>query len=77
MDIVQQIKLLEGLIQHIQLGDSYTIIQLLNYQVGQVLILTKQMQLVNLLHFKQTVSVKLVSNNNLYLDIHLQWRAIV
>lgn len=58
MDIVQQIKLLKDRIQHIQLGDLYIIIQLLNYRVGQVQILMKQALLVKLLHFKQIVPVK-------------------
>ena len=58
MDTVQQINLLKDRIQHIQLGDLYIIIQLLNYRVGQVLILMKQLLLVKLLHFKQIVLVK-------------------
>lgn len=58
MDTAQQINLLKDQIQHIQLGDLYIIIQLLNYRVGQVQILMKQVLLVKLLHFKQIVLVK-------------------
>lgn len=58
MDTAQQINLLKDQIQHIQLGDLYIIIQLLNYRVGQVQILMKQVLLVKLLHFKQIVPVK-------------------
>lgn len=58
MDTAQQINLLKDQIQHIQLGDLYIIIQLLNYRVGQVQILMKQALPVKLLHFKQIVPVK-------------------